>query len=321
MVGLDRLGRTFDRDRFDHIGIEGSLCKEADIGMFARLFIEDFDELLSDRFTLLLRIGHAGKYLHELLLGIDGNERDIKQFEHILHLLRLILTKQPLIDEDTDELLFGQRLIEHRGNDRGVYPTGDTAEYLLVPYLFTDLGDLLFGEASHVPGAFAAADMLGKVLEHHYTLLGVVHFRVELESVDISALICDRSIRRVLARTDHFKPFRQSLRTVTVAHPYRRVLLDVFEDRCGFIFDMKFRFPVLMVIGGDHLTAKVLCDQLHPVTDPKNGKTKVPNALIRVVGIFGIDRCRTAREDDPLRFSRFDILYLLTVWYNLRIDT
>ena len=274
--------------------------------MFFRFCIKDFNELSANGFTFGFRVRDTFECCHELFFRIYGNERDIKHFEHGLYLFCLIFTQQSLVYEDTDKLLFGQGFIQHGSDHRRVYPSGDTAKDFFLSDLCLNGSDLLFGKASHIPGAVTAADMFCKVLEHRCTLYRVVYLRVELEGIDFSLFICNGCIGRVLGSPDNVKTFRQFFRFVTVAHPDNGIIRYLFKNR-GAVLYFEFCFSILMMVCGNNFSAKVLRDQLHTVTDTEDRQAKVPDTLVRFIGIFCIDRRRAARKDDPLRFSGFNV--------------
>ena len=95
---------------------------------FARLLLEDADELLADDLALLLRLGHAREPREEPLLRLDVDERDVEvAAERLDDLLGLVLAQQAVVDEDAGELV-ADRLVHEQRRDRGVDAAGEPAD-------------------------------------------------------------------------------------------------------------------------------------------------------------------------------------------------
>ncbi len=77
-----------------------------------------------------------------------------------------------------------------------------------------------------------------------------------------------------------------------MTHPDDRIVLNIFEDRRVLFDDLQACLAILVVIGRNDLAAKMLCNQLHSVTDTQNRQSQFPDALIGTVCIFRIDRSR-----------------------------
>ena len=63
VMTLDDLAR--DVERFDAVGIDGSLCQPLRPFNLAGFGIEDLDEVAANDFALLLRVGNAGEVIEE----------------------------------------------------------------------------------------------------------------------------------------------------------------------------------------------------------------------------------------------------------------
>ena len=87
---------------------------------FARLLLEDADELLADDLALLLGIVDAREPREEALLRLHVHERHVEvAVERLDDLLRLVLAQQAVVDEDARELV-ADRLVHEQRRDGGV---------------------------------------------------------------------------------------------------------------------------------------------------------------------------------------------------------
>jgi hypothetical protein len=88
--------------------------------MVAGHLFEDADELLPDHAPLPLRVPDAGQLREEAVLRLHVHERHAEvQPERLLHLLRLPLAVQAVVDEDARELI-PHGAIHEEGRDGGV---------------------------------------------------------------------------------------------------------------------------------------------------------------------------------------------------------
>ena len=71
MMALDRCGRAFEGDAFDHIRIERPLGQIFHLPNLFRLSFKDGDKLPSDPFPFLLRIRNPFQYLKEGILRVN----------------------------------------------------------------------------------------------------------------------------------------------------------------------------------------------------------------------------------------------------------
>ena len=73
-------------------------------------------------------------------------------------------------------------LRQQRRADRGVYAAGQGQQHLAVSNLLADLLHGPLAEVVHVPVAAAAADLKQEVMQHLFSVLRMLHFRVELHA-------------------------------------------------------------------------------------------------------------------------------------------
>jgi len=143
---------------------------------------------------------------------------------------------------------------------------------------------------------------------------------MELDRIDLPCFIGDGRIGGVLAGANDLEALRQTLRAIPVAHPDNALIGNTVE-KPRLSLDFEFGLAVLMVIGRHDLSAKMLRDQLHPVADTQNRQAQIPDPFVRMIRIFGINRSRTAGEDDPFGAAGLDVCQRFAIRNHLGIDT
>ena len=145
VVRLD-VGRAGAAARLHHVRVQRALDQElAGLAVLAGLggdlpgrALERADELPADDLALALRVGHPGQRGQERLGLVRHHEPDPGGgHEVLLHLLRLALAQQPVIDEHAGQPVANGALHE-RGGDRGVHPAGQPADRAAVADLLAD---------------------------------------------------------------------------------------------------------------------------------------------------------------------------------------
>jgi hypothetical protein len=112
------LSSGIPRARLDHVRIKGALHQEARVsGLVARHLLEHADEGLADRPSLDLGVADAGQALQEAVGCLDVDQIDLEvASEGVLDLLRLAGAEQPMVHEDTDELVAHGPVHQSRSN-------------------------------------------------------------------------------------------------------------------------------------------------------------------------------------------------------------
>ena len=114
-------GPAGERHALDHVGVERALRQKFRAAEFFRLRLEHVNEQFADGLALLLRILDPGEVLEKQLLGFDVHERDVVAVaEERDHFLGLAEAQEAVIDEHAGEL-FGDRLVDEHGRDRGIH--------------------------------------------------------------------------------------------------------------------------------------------------------------------------------------------------------
>ncbi len=117
MMAFDHRGRA--GSRLDHVRIDRSLHKEIHCADLFCFFFKDPDELRADDLAFLFRVGNAGKFSEEPVLGIDADQIDVELFaEDLLDLIPLVLPEKAVIDEDAGQLFADSLVDQDRGNRR-----------------------------------------------------------------------------------------------------------------------------------------------------------------------------------------------------------
>src|SRR5712672_3029560 len=77
------------------------------------------------------------------------------------------------------------------GSDCGVYAAAQGADYAAVPYFRSNGGGGFFDEGRAAPLFFGFANAEEKIAEDFRTAIGVAHFRMELDGVNLAMRIFD----------------------------------------------------------------------------------------------------------------------------------
>ena len=200
VVGLDLRCDADVSAGLDHVGVERPLDEEVDVAEAVGLLFEDADELLPDDPPLLLRVGDARQPGEEALLCVDVDERDVEVVaERLDDLLGFVLAQQPVVDEDTRELVADGLVHEERRNCR-VDAAREAADDALRPDLRADPLDLLLDHRGGRPHRRCARDVVEEALEDALPLRGVDDLGVELDTVE-PARRCPRTPRSASSET------------------------------------------------------------------------------------------------------------------------
>src|SRR5690606_18616021 len=119
-VALDGDARTLVRDALDDVRVERALHEELGAVDLLGFALEDVDEDAADGLALLLGVRDAGEGVEELVRGVDVDHLEVEVIaEHADHLLALVATQEPVVDEDAGEVVADGLVHEHRRH-RGV---------------------------------------------------------------------------------------------------------------------------------------------------------------------------------------------------------
>ena len=111
--------------------------------------------------------------------------------ERLDHLLRFVLTQEPVIDEHARQLIADRLVHEQRGDSR-VDAARQRAEDALVPNCRADPLHLLLDHGGGRPRRRRARDVVEEVLQQLGPVRGVHDLGVELHAVETTARILER---------------------------------------------------------------------------------------------------------------------------------
>jgi predicted ATPase/class 3 adenylate cyclase len=240
VVRLD-VGRAGAAAGLHHVRVQRALDQElARLAVLAGLggdlprgALERADELAADDLALLFRVGYPGQRRAERLGLVRHHEPDPgRGHEILLHLARLTLAQQAVIDEHAGQAITNGALDE-RGGDRGIHPAGQTADGVAAADLLADALDLLLNDVQHGPGR-TAAGQLEEPAEHAGAVLGVHDLGVELDAEQAAGRVLDRRHRRGRGPRGDREARRGRRAGIPVGHPHALLGGRACEQRPPF---------------------------------------------------------------------------------------
>ncbi len=262
----------------------------------------------ADGLALLLRVGDARKFAEEARRGVHMDERDVVgAAEQALHLLRLALAQQAVIDEDAGERV-ADGLVQQDGGDGGIDAAGQAADHLRAAHLLADARDLGISEGRHRPGAAAARDAVHEVPQHGRAARRMHDFGMELHAIEAPPLVGDGGVGRIAAGGDGREAFRQGRDAVAMAHPDRRGFArpgHALEQRRRRL-DLDQRRPVLALARWLDHAAEPVDHALLAVADAEHRDAGLEHGVRNLRRAFVENAGRSAGQDDRLRLERRD---------------
>ena len=189
-----------------------------------------------------------------------------------------------------------------------------TAEYLraegIEPFpsatdLMTDGGDLCLDDRVAGPRGAGVAGLVEEAFEHFLSAGRVSHLRMELDAVETAAAVLHRRHRCTGARSRGHESLRCPSHRVAVTHPHFLTLGKVLEQNRARGCD-EFGLAVFGLTGVGDVAVESGSHELMAIANPEHGYPEAENRRIDAIGVFGIDRSRSARENDSGRFQRRD---------------
>ena len=150
-----------------------------------------------------------------------------------------------------------------------------------------------------------------ETFENGAPLVGMRHFRVELDGVELAALVSHRGNRARRGRRHLDETSWQFHDGITVAHPdlehavtFRAVEVGNVVEQCrmavGANFGVSEFTGLACCLGGHDLAAQLLGHGLHAVANSKHRNTELENDFRRARRVAFGHRTRPAGEDDAL---------------------
>ena len=150
-----------------------------------RALLEHVDERAADDLALLLGIGDACQAFEEQIGRVDEVERQMQLVaKPLLNLVGLVVTQQPVVDEDAGQAITDGAMNQHR-RDGGIHAARQPAHDFAGADLLTNSLGRLLDERADRPVAGAAAFAVGEVAEDLDAVLGVHDLRVEEQRVQL----------------------------------------------------------------------------------------------------------------------------------------
>ena len=175
-----------------------------------------------DDLALGFRIGHAFQSTEETGFGIDSDDLHAKILGEDLHdLIAFMMAQQAVVDEHAGQLV-ADRLVQHRGDHRGIDTAGQAEEHAAVADLGADLVDRVVNDVVRRPGIAAAADFVDEARVDARALRGVGDFRMELQTVVAALFVGDAGDRHVAGAGNQLEAGRNFDHAVAVAPSRRR---------------------------------------------------------------------------------------------------
>jgi hypothetical protein len=86
-----------------------------------------------------------------------------------------------------------------------------------------------------------------------------------------------------------------------MTHPHRLKLGELGEQDRFLVGGLEFGLPVLAGLAPIHYTSEAVGDELVAIANAEHRHTQFEEAGVKVVGIFGVDRSRSAGENHRRR--------------------
>src|SRR5438874_7858413 len=131
---------------------------------FLRRPLKDFDELITNNFAFLLRIGHSAQEAEKAFGGVSVFESHVKIFlEDPLHDFFFTSAEQSVIDEDAGQLI-ANRFVQQGRDHRGIDSAAEAKYHLIVADLSPDTFTGVLDEGAHRPIHRATANVIDEIL-------------------------------------------------------------------------------------------------------------------------------------------------------------
>ena len=260
------------------------------------------DEQPPDDLAFRLRLIHALERRIEPRCSARNGEIEPDVLpEHLLHLLRLPVASQPVIDVDAVETLPDGLVQQHR-NHGGIDAARKPQHHLVFADPRPQLLDRVRHPVAEVPAFRAAAHAEDEVREDLRAVLRMDDLRMELERVEALRVVVHR--RERTGRRHHRAAFEAGgdrLHTVAVAHPYNDRRGHALEKRVSG-HDLDRHLAVFPRLARHHTTAQLLAHELHPVADAQHRHTQLEDRRINRRRAVLEHAVRPARENHPHRW-------------------
>ena len=271
VVRFDTRGRAVVRRfAFDYVRVQRALGQPLDVFDLGGGILEYLDELLPDGLALGFRVGDAGQLVQEPGFGIDVPQVQAEApLERVLYLFDLAVAQEAVVHENAGQLRPNGPVQQCRRHRR-IHPSAQPADYPVVAHLLTDAINGVGDKISGRPRFGAAADTVDEIAQDGHAVRGVLHLRVELEA-EPSPAVGDGGAIGVGGTRQRGHSVGQPFHAVAVAHPDRNPAADTGQQSAVGLFAEQVGVAVLAHVAGDHRSAQLVYQRLHPVADAQHG--------------------------------------------------
>ena len=322
VVALDDVG--IPRAGLDDVGIDGALSEkvlfgDAEFHGFIQKYIPEFR---ANDLTLALGVFHALELVQEALLRVHPDKVDVPLGKGGFYLVALIFAHTAVIHEYRGQPI-PYRLGQQRRQNGGIHAAGQRQQHATlgadgVP----ELCHGIFAEIPHRPSTLGTADFVKEVAQHLAAELGVIHLRVELNTVEAPALIGNGGIGAGVGMGDQRKALRNLRHVIAVAHPRNGLLRDALEQLAAGIVigDGLAVLPGGILLRGSDLTAQRMRHQLAAVANAENGNPQPEHFRVNVGRFLQIHAVGAAGENDAHGRKGADLVQGCGVGLDLAVD-
>ncbi len=309
VVALDHGAWPLVRDGLDDVRVQRALRQPFDLAAFGayvpRLFVKDFNERMPDDFALAFGVFHAFEQLEKAILRPDKGQVEIEVFPKVVHHFLAFPGPQHAVINKHAVQALAYGLVQQHGHDGGVHPAGQGADHMPVPNLLPRFAQYPLHKGRHGPVRRQTGDAEEEIAQNAVAVFAVVHFRMELHCVDAPVFVGHGGNVQRGCGTDDREAGRRGLHGVPVRHPDPRgagAIQPVPQGRSGG--EGEVGRPVLARARLFECAAQGERQRLHPVTDAKNGRPEIQQALVQRGSVRFAHAGRPARKNDSRRFQR-----------------
>ena len=204
-----------------------------------------------------------------------------------------------MVYKDAGELA-AHCLSQQCGGNRGIHSAGQTQQDFSIAHFLSDGLDGLLAVVSHGPIAGGAAHFIEEIADHIHTMLGMVHFRMELHAVEPTLLIGDGHVGAGVRVRHELEPIGHLSHVIAVAHPGDALGRQTLEQLAGSLIK-RLGLAVLsgaVRLGSGDFAAQSVRHELTAVADAQDGHAQLEDGGV-VVGCFCVvDAVGAAGEDE-----------------------
>ena len=213
-----------------------------------------------------------------------------------------------MVHEHAHQLL-ADRLRAQRRNNARIHATRKPKDHAVAVHLLANGRHGIVDDRVHGPVRFQPCDPKQEVCQHLLAIRRVANLRVELRGVKLSLGAFHRSHGTHVGHGCYREALGHFAHRVTMAHPHGLLVrrLAIQRRRAAATCTIhavntgEGSGAVFALLGMTHRTAERLRHDLLAVAKTEHGDAQLEDLGVDRRCIFGIDACRTARQDDGAR--------------------